>query len=466
MPINKIISTILEKNYGNNIPTDPLFEKFVATIDSHFSMYERDKKITEHAFAISEKEYILATENLKQQNDITKQSIQQLKDAIVALDPETANSFSKNETNIISIIGFLNEQIKRTKALEADLINAKTVAEKAAQAKSDFLSVMSHEIRTPLNAIIGTIELLKYQEGLDSFKLELLRVMEVSSENLLSLINDILDFSKIEEGKIHFGERDIEIKSFLKKIKLGNVVRAEEKGNTIKVMIDDEIPNFIKGDDLRLGQILNNLVSNAVKFTSNGIITISVSLKEKIENYVELFFEVTDTGIGIAPEKQKLIFERFTQANNNITREFGGSGLGLSIIKGLLSLQGSEIQVKSEMGKGSTFYFTLRFKTSNTISQKEEETSFTDKTDLQNMHILLVEDVEFNVFVAETMLHNWNARVDKAENGAIAVEKVKENTYDLILMDIQMPVMDGYTATKEIRKFNSNIPIIALTASI
>ncbi len=466
MPTNKIVQNILEKIYENNIPTDDLFSQFVSTIDSHFSMYERDKKITEHAFAISEKEYTIATKNLKQQNDITQQSIQKLKDAIVALDPETANSFTDNNDNIISIIGFLSEQIKKTKALEADLIAAKIIAEKAAQAKSEFLSVMSHEIRTPLNAIIGTIELLKHQEGLDEFKLELLRVMEISSENLLSLINDILDFSKIEEGKIHFGERDIEIKSFLKKIKLGNRVRAEEKGNTIKVMLDDEIPNFVKGDDLRLGQILNNLVSNAVKFTSNGTITITASLIAKKQDYIDLYFEVSDTGIGIDPEKQALVFERFTQANNDITREFGGSGLGLTIIKGLLALQGSEIQLKSELGKGSTFYFTLRFKTSKATFKEPIEVSLTDKSDLHNIKILLVEDVEFNVFVAETMLHNWNARVEKAENGAIALEMVKTNQYDLILMDIQMPVMDGYSATKEIRKFNTQTPIIALTASI
>ena len=180
-----------------------------------------------------------------------------------------------------------------------------------------------------------------------------------------------------------------------------------------------------------------------------------------------MLFSIEDTGIGIPKEKQNLIFERFTQANNNITREFGGSGLGLTIIRRLLQLQGSEIFLESEPGVGSKFYFTLKFKKSTTEIREESKNSGTDnKPDLTGKKILLVEDVEFNVMVAQRMLKNWNAEVDLAENGAIAVEKVKQGSYDLILMDIQMPVMDGYTATRNIRTFNTNVPIIALTASV
>jgi len=468
MAFHKIIDTLLHKYFPeDHHMEDENFVKFLNAISSHYNTFERDKKITDHAFTISEKEYIKVTEDLKAQNEITKKSIEKLKDSIKHLAPDRVNAFKESDDDIIDIISFLAELIKKSKALELDLIEAKEIAEKAALAKSDFLSVMSHEIRTPLNAIIGTISLFKFhaEKELDNTKKELLRVMEISSESLLSLINDVLDFSKIEEGKITFSERDIEIRGFLKNLRLANTIRADEKGNSIKVMIDEDIPNFVKGDDLRLGQILNNLISNAIKFTQKGTITITARLEKKTAEFVELHFEVADTGIGIPEEKQQLIFERFTQANNNITREYGGSGLGLTIIKRLLLLQGSEIHVSSIVGKGSKFFFNLKFKNSDSTIGKSLEIS-NAKADLNGITILLVEDVEFNIFVAEMMLNNWNAKVEKAENGKVAVEKVKNNKYDLVLMDIQMPVMDGYTATEEIRKFNKTTPVIALTASL
>jgi signal transduction histidine kinase/CheY-like chemotaxis protein len=460
---------ILEKHIQKFLPADQLsvasIQQLLEAISKSFTSFERDKKITEHAFEVSESEYQKATKDLQAQNEIRKESIKKLKLAIRSLDPDAPQQFSDEDDDLIHIISFLEDQIRKTKALETELINAKEAAEKAAMAKSEFLSVMSHEIRTPLNAIIGTIMLLQYQD-LQPDQKELLNVMEISSENLLSLINDVLDYSKLEEGKIIFAERNINILHFLKNIKMANRVKAEERGNLIKIIYDDDIPEFVVGDDVRLGQILNNLVSNAVKFTKEGSIIIRVELQKMHKTELEIGFSIEDSGIGIPKEKQELIFERFTQANNNITREFGGSGLGLTIIRRLLQLQGSDIFIESEPGVGSKFFFTLKFKKSSTEIREEAKQSGDLKFDLTGTRILLVEDVEFNVMVAQRMLRNWHATVDHAENGAVAVEKVKANEYDLILMDIQMPIMDGYTATNEIRKFNNELPIIALTASI
>ena len=461
---------ILEKQIQKFLPAeylkDGVINTFLETISKCYESFEKDKKITEHAFDVSEREYQIVMQDLQQQSEIRKQSILKLKAAIRSLDPASPVQFSEEDEDLMNIISFLEKQIAKTKVLEQDLIQAKDIAEKAAYAKSEFLSVMSHEIRTPLNAIIGTIMLLQYHELLPEQK-ELLNVMEISSETLLSLINDVLDFSKLEEGKIIFVERKINILGFLKNIKMANRVRAEEKGNIIKIIFDDDIPKYVLGDDVRLGQVLNNIVSNAVKFTHKGTITIKVGLNSIVDDMVKIDFSIEDTGIGIPEEKQELIFERFTQANNNITREFGGSGLGLTIIKRLLELQNSTIHLESEAGKGSRFFFTLSFTKCDSADDSEElkPSLNSGKADMNGLKILLVEDVSFNVMVAEKMLQNWNAKVEVAQNGAIAVEKVKSNVYDLILMDIQMPVMDGYTATMEIRKFNQDIPIIALTAS-
>jgi signal transduction histidine kinase/ActR/RegA family two-component response regulator len=441
---------------------DEQMRKFLKLVSSTYDTFEKDKIISEHAFAISEKEYQEINNHLIIQNDITRQSIKKLKAAITSLDNNVIIQ-DNDEADLINIISYLEFQITKTKELELLLINSRDQAEKAAGAKSDFLSVMSHEIRTPLNAIIGNIHLLQQEEKLPG-QTDYLRVLQISADNLLNLINDILDFGKIEEGKIQFSEKDIDIRNLVNNIKMANRMRASEKGNTIKVMFDEDIPAMVKADDVRLNQVLNNLISNAVKFTRNGNITLEVQLVKDNDYSVDICFAIKDTGIGIPAEKQQLIFERFTQANSEITREFGGSGLGLTIIRRLLNLQGSDIHVKSEEGKGSTFYFTLRFKKSNAEKQVEIVTDRLNM-DLQGIKILLVEDVEFNVMVAEKMLTSWNAIVEIAENGLIGVNKARETAYDIILMDLQMPIMDGYTAATTIRSFNTSIPIIALTAS-
>lgn len=441
---------------------DPTIQQFLQLVDQSYKNFESGQKNTEHVFQACEKEYQEILHNLQLQNNIYSQSVKKLKDAIITHEPQAAAIIEREDNVLINIIAYLEKQIQKRKETEAELIRAKEQAEDGARAKSDFLSVMSHEIRTPLNAIIGIAHLLLQDQLLPS-QLENLKALNISAENLLRLINDILDFGKIEEGKIVLAEKNINLQQLAEHIKTAHQIRAAERGNTINMVIDNALPAYVLGDEVRLGQILHNLVSNAVKFTRNGVITLQISVQQAQHDEAAILFSVTDTGVGIEKEKQTLIFDRFTQANVDIAREFGGSGLGLAIVKRLAALHNSDIYLNSEVGRGSTFFFTIHFKTGKPVVQSRQAIS--GKNDLSGIKVLLVEDVEFNIMVAKKMISNWNGAVDIAENGAIAVHKLRQSAYDIVLMDLQMPVMDGYNATQHIRNFNEAIPIIALTAS-
>ncbi len=357
--------------------------------------------------------------------------------------------------------------ITEQKQTEKELIAAKEKAEEAMRAKAQFLSIMSHEIRTPLNAIIGITYLMLHEEPKPE-QLENLRTLRFSAENLLALINDILDFSKIEAGKVVFEEINFNLLEAVNGIKHSLSFLAEEKGINLKFRRDEELPEIVVGDPVRLSQILVNLVSNAIKFTNQGSVTIDALVTAETESTIAIEFSITDTGIGIDEESLEHIFDSFTQESTDTTRRFGGTGLGLAIIKRLLELQDSKINVESEKGKGSRFYFTLTFKKPDAqkpkyISYKSDLQSFTS---LGYINVLLAEDNQVNQLVVSKFLHKWDVRVEVAENGRIAVEKAKANKYDLILMDLHMPELDGFGATKQIREICGDHPaIIALTAS-
>jgi PAS domain S-box-containing protein len=364
------------------------------------------------------------------------------------------------------------EIITEQKEVKEELIRA----EQAAIAKANFLSTMSHEIRTPMNAVLGFTTILLQNARED--QIEHLKLIKYSGDNLLVLINDILDFSKIEAGKIDFEKVDFNIKELIYNIQGALLEKARNKGVLLKVRLDDKLPEMLMGDSVRLGQILTNLASNAVKFTERGKVIISASVvsQSKESKSMNIVFKVKDTGIGIPKDKQEFIFESFTQASSETSRKYGGTGLGLAISKRLIELQGSSIQLDSELGKGSSFSFNLNMDISTPYlvstpyveANESKQPNIQEKT-LKGLRILIVDDNKINVLLVKQFFKLWDIESDKAENGLIAVEKVKKKDYDLVLMDLQMPEMDGYDATRAIRKLKGKkyqaLPIIALTAS-
>lgn len=348
------------------------------------------------------------------------------------------------------------------------LKEAKMQAEKGLQAKSEFLSTMSHEIRTPLNSVIGMSNLMLQNNPRPDQK-EQLDVLQFSAKNLLNIVNDILDYNKIEAGKISFEEIEMDLPDILGNIVAGIKNTAGEKGIGVELKADEAVDQYVLGDPTRLSQVMHNLVGNAVKFTQDGKVLVELSVLEKKEEFITVLFAVKDTGIGIAKDKQQLIFEEFTQADSSTSRSFGGTGLGLTITRRILALQGSKLQLNSEEGRGSTFYFTQTFKlTGKKLSTKKQQRIAPDKNDqpLAGVTILLVEDNQINILVAKTFLESWGAVIDVAENGEEAVNMLDVDRHKIVLMDLHMPVMDGYTAIRTIRQQGITVPIVALTASL
>lgn len=367
----------------------------------------------------------------------------------------------------------IEEQNQQLIFLNNDLINQRKSAEAAneeaalaVRSKIDFFSMMTHELRTPLNAVIGTVQLLQ-EENPPPHQKKSLEILQFSAENLLSLVNDILDFNRIEAGKVELESKPFSLRHLLKEIRNSLKLKADDKNIELRLRIDKDLPEAFMGDKLRLGQVFYNLVSNAIKFTNKGFVEIEVRYyTEKPE--ANIFASVRDSGIGIAPESQKTIFEFFSQADSSIGRKFGGSGLGLTITKNLLSLMKTQIFLESKEGLGSTFYFHLSLLETNPAFLEKEPGEVSDWFEnLEESKILFVEDVDFNRVVAERFFKKWNLRFDTAHTAAEAISMAKTQPYDLVLMDIQLPDMDGFAASAELRKseFNTETPILAMTAS-
>lgn len=365
------------------------------------------------------------------------------------------------------VIFFFLQSLVLSYRFASSMKKATEEAQQGLRAKTEFLSTMSHEIRTPLNAVIGMTHLLMRNQPRKDQQ-ENLDVLLFSANNLLSIVNDILDYNKIEAGKINFETVPMDINSIARNIIGGLGIRASEKQIDLIVETDSKLTHKVSGDPTRLSQVIYNLVHNAIKFTERGSVKLIIQVKSMDDRTATIDFRAVDTGIGIAPEKQKMIFERFTQADSSTSRSYGGTGLGLAIIKGILNLQGVMLQLKSEPGKGSEFYFTQSFPLTDesvveTVEVPAEESG---PKHLNGVPILVVEDNPFNIMVARSLLEQSGAMVDIAANGIEALEKVSPGKYSLILMDLNMPVMDGFEATRELRKRGETLPIIALTASL
>jgi signal transduction histidine kinase/CheY-like chemotaxis protein len=344
------------------------------------------------------------------------------------------------------------------------LIKAREESERANKAKTDFLSNMSHELRTPLNGIIGSANLLMHEPATLSQK-KYYDILHHSSDHMLNLINHILDFSKINEGKINLDRNTFNFKHVLSKLSRVYQAQNVNEALTFDFTIDERLDKNFISDDLRLKQILVNLLSNAFKFTKKGAVSLNAFVISEDTDAMTIRFSVKDSGVGIKDEQLKKIFESFEQADNSTTRNFGGTGLGLSICKELVKLFNSQLHVDSIYGEGSEFYFTIKAELDKTALIDETKEVAIVK-DLMGLKMLVAEDNAVNMLVLRTFLKKWNISFDEAVNGSDALQHFIKNDYDVVLLDLEMPIMDGYTTIKEIRKRDTKTPVVAFTAAL
>lgn len=363
----------------------------------------------------------------------------------------------------------LYEQKKLLETSNRELKIAKEKAEKKDLLKSLFLATMSHEIRTPMNGIIGVSELLK-QTPLTQDQLDLVNIMSISGNNLLVIINDILDISKIEAGQIKLENRSFDLYNVAKEIISMLGIKAKDQGNKLVLNIDKEVPQYVVGDSMRLKQILLNLTNNAVKFTENGKVEINISYIDDKSSKHKIGFKVVDNGIGIHKKEQSKLFKQFSQLNQTTQREYGGTGLGLAISKSLVELMNGEIGVDSKPKVGSTFWFNVMLGVSEKANSTKKKIETPIEGSNSSLDILLVEDNLINQKIAIGIIKQLGHKITVADNGEVAVDMCKTKDFDVVLMDIQMPVMDGFLATKNIREWEHEnkkqaVRIIALTAN-
>jgi signal transduction histidine kinase/CheY-like chemotaxis protein len=363
---------------------------------------------------------------------------------------------------LCAVFAYLSIHFERKYATA--LMEEKTKAENAMKARSQFLSHMGHELRTPLNGIIGATNLLDKKTILQEQQEEF-TILKYCSTHMLDLINNILDYNKIEAGKLELHPVELNLKQLLYTSTLPFYNRFEEKNVSLQVNIDDRLDMFVLADDIRLIQIINNLLSNALKFTEKGMVCLRAICEEEKSGHIQVQFSVEDTGIGIKKEDYDKVFDSFGQVYSQSTRQYDGTGLGVSICQRLLFLMNSRLEIKSELMKGSVFSFSVQFE--RTANTEKQVALANDAVDLKGMKILLAEDNVINMMIARKTLMEWNAQLVGVENGLLALQALEKNSsFDLVLLDLEMPVMDGYTAIKEIKSSYPHLPVLAFTAAL
>ena len=375
----------------------------------------------------------------------------------------------QNEITQINRASILN--LTQQKKHEQELLAAKKQAEEENKVKTEFISTLTHEIRTPLNAIIGVTDLLIKNKTPEQTA-EFLEVLKYASDSLLNLINDILDLSKMEAGRTILNQRPFNLRQVVRQTGVTQQIKAAAKGISVQVILDEKLPAWLVGDEIKIGQVLTNLVSNAVKFTQKGWVRLQLEVISVEKDFYQICFRVIDTGIGIPPERIDTIFEEFAQATTDTSLKFGGTGLGLTISKRILDLYGSKIKVTSKPGEGTEFSFILKLRKSDPVAATKTNSPLIGKEDnlLKGVKLLLVEDSKVNSMVVEQYLKNWGVEFVLARNGLQAISKITQSDFDLILMDLQMPVLNGYEATRWIRALPEikyqKLPIIAISAEV
>jgi PAS domain S-box-containing protein len=473
------VAILEEKKFGDTIYNTSLDGVFIIFSQSNIVASCNNRAL--ELFGVKDKREIEGTqiENWFDEDHIKKfNSIEQ------AISKESRNwqgelAFNTKNGQIffgyVSVVPFAYKDIRYTKVsildisnvkmAEFELMKAKEKAETASKVKSRFLSNMSHELRTPLNGIIGASNLLLQEDHLPAQKSHL-DILRFSSEHMMLLISDILDFNKIEAGKLELSEVPVNMLEFVNKVISQFEGQITIKGLQFKKEVDNRLDMELFTDETRLYQILSNLLSNAIKFTNQGNITLEVKKLFSSSTKATIQFIVRDSGIGIPKDKHKEIFDFFTQADINTTRKYGGTGLGLAIIKKLIAMFNSELVLESEEGKGSMFYFTLELKINENRKSFINEEKARSLQMLTGVKVLIAEDNPVNLSVAKRFMSKWGIEVHEATNGKEALNKFNTNEYDVLLIDLEMPEMDGATAVQEIRKSNSTIPAVAFTAAV